>query len=187
MPTVTFSVAEGQTLALMGPSGSGKTLLLRAIADLDPSTGEVALDGENRMNLPAPKWRQRVAYVAAEPGWWEQTARAHFADWSLAQPFTDRLMLPPEIGSAPIARLSTGERQRLALIRALVGNPCVLLLDEPTASLDAEATSAVETILRRRAEEGTTIVLATHDAAQAARLAGHVLRLSNGRAEIEVA
>src|SRR3954470_17697820 len=84
--SVSFDLAAGECVALQGPSGVGKTLLLRAIADLDPNDGTVRLDGTLREEVAAPVWRQRVTYVAAEPGWWSDTVQEHFAAWDDALP-----------------------------------------------------------------------------------------------------
>lgn len=187
MPAISLNLEEGTCLAVMGPSGSGKTLLLRAIADLDPSEGLVMFNGLNKADVSAPDWRRQIAYVAAEPGWWADTPAEHFHDWSAAQPLLEKLLLPLDIDTEPIARLSTGERQRLALIRALEGKPRVLLLDEPTGPLDAASTDAVEGVLSQRMKEGTSVLLSTHDAAQASRMADNVLRFANGAAEVVAA
>ena len=96
----------------------------------------------------------------------------------------EALLLPADIGRASIAHLSTGERQRLALIRALVGTPRCLLLDEPTVALDSGSTDAVERILVERMQIGVGILMVTHDAGQASRLANKALRLANGTAEL---
>ena len=80
-----------------------------------------------------------------------------------------------------IARLSSGEQQRLALARALEAEPRVLLLDEPTASLDTDATAAVESLIRERLRQGVSILMVTHDPAQAARLSARVLHIESGR------
>ena len=169
-----FDLAAGECVAVRGPSGAGKTLLLRAIADLDPSEGAVALDGRPREAMPAPAWRRRVAYVPAESGWWAETAGEHVrGDWSAALPLLGALRLPADCRSWPVRRLSTGERQRLALVRALVLDPRVLLLDEPTSGLDPEAAAAVERIVAERLRAGAAGALwVTHDAAQAGRVAG---------------
>lgn len=172
---------SGQCIAVTGPSGSGKTLLLRAIADLDPADGDVLLDGVSRNAMSAPDWRAKVTYVPAEAGWWEETVRPHFSDWQDALPLIERFMLPASCGDWPITRLSTGERQRLALARALVQSPRVLLLDEPTSGLDPDATVAVETELRAQLAAGVGILMVTHDAAQADRLTQARLRIDNGR------
>ncbi len=179
---VTFSLAPGECLAVSGPSGAGKSLLLRAIADLDPNSGTVLLDGNDRDAMPAPRWRQRVAYVPTEPGWWADGVAEHFADWNAALPWVTALGLPAECGDWPVQRLSTGERQRLGLVRALVRNPAALLLDEPTAALDPDAMAAVEgAIARFRQEHHAAVVWVTHDRAQADRIAERRLTIENGR------
>ena len=177
---VSFDLAEGECVAVRGPSGSGKTLLLRAIADLDPNAGAVVLDGEAREAVPAYLWRRRVAYVPAESGWWAERVAQHFADWSAALPLLGPLALPTACRDWPVLRLSTGERQRLALIRALALRPRVLLLDEPTSGLDADATAAVERIIADRLGAGAGALWVTHDAAQAARVASRRLVVEAG-------
>jgi ABC-type phosphate transport system ATPase subunit len=91
------------------------------------------------------------------------------------------MALPPDALTWPVARLSTGERQRLALARALELEPRALLLDEPTSGLDPEAASKVEDLLRRSLARGAVIVMVTHDRDQAQRIAGRRLRMENGR------
>ncbi len=187
MPTISFALKDGDCLAVMGPSGSGKTLLLRAIADLDPSDGDISLDGEHKEEVAAPEWRRRISYVAAEPGWWAATPAEHFGDWTAAHALAEALLLSSDIGAAPIVQLSTGERLRLALMRALVTAPRFLLLDEPTGALDMATTEAVESVLRQRMADGVGIVLVTHDSEQATRLADSVLRLENGQSKVSAA
>ena len=114
-----FALAAGEALAVSGPSGSGKSLFMRALADLDPSDGAVALSGADRNAMPAPRWRRQVTYVPAESGWWAERVRDHFEDWDAAAPSAGQLGIPAVAGDWAIARLSTGERQRLALLRAL--------------------------------------------------------------------
>lgn len=179
-----FDLASGQCIAVTGPSGAGKTLLLRAIADLDPAEGEVLLDGVSRSSMAAPDWRAKVTYVPAEAGWWEETVQPHFSAWREAVPLIERFLLPSGCGDWPITRLSTGERQRLALARALVQSPRVLLLDEPTSGLDPDATVAVETELRAQLAGGVGILMVTHDAAQADRLAQVRLQIGDGRVTV---
>jgi len=133
---VSLSLSVGECVAVRGPSGAGKTLLLRAIADLDPNEGLVCLDGRDRSAIGGPEWRRRVGYVPAEPGWWADTVGEHFSEWTAALAFARDLGFPEEAKAWPITRLSTGERLRLALIRALMVGPKLLLLDEPTAALD---------------------------------------------------
>jgi putative ABC transport system ATP-binding protein len=140
---VSFSLSAGEALAVRGPSGAGKTLLLRAVADLDPNEGVVILDGGDRSTIAGPEWRRLVGYVPAEPGWWADTVGEHFGNWTAAFAVVRDLGFPEETKAWPIARLSTGERLRLALACALTMRPKVLLLDEPTAALDAASRGRV--------------------------------------------
>lgn len=175
-----FDLADRECVAVRGPSGSGKTLLLRALADLDLNDGEVTLDGRSRADIPAPQWRRLVTYVPAEPGWWAETVGGHFPDWSGALSLIEALMLPAASRDWPIARLSTGERQRFGLIRALLLRPRVLLLDEPTSGLDPEATAAAERLILKHIDEGNSAIWVTHDAGQAARVAARCLTVDHG-------
>ena len=176
-----FTLSAGECIAVIGPSGSGKTLLLRAIADLDPNDGVVTLDGRDRSTIAAPEWRRLVGYVPAEPGWWAETVGEHFGEWPAASAYLRKLGFPDEMGSWPIARLSTGERLRLALVRALMMRPTVLLLDEPTAALDAASEAAVESLVSSRIEAGLGVLWVTHDEGQAKRIARRRLLVEAGR------
>ena len=179
-----LDIGTGECVALTGASGSGKTLVLRAIADLDPNGGEVALDGARRATMAAPDWRRQVSYLAAEPGWWEDRIASHFPDDDAMDdsvaPLLDALGLPRALLGQTVATASTGERQRLALIRLLLLDPPVLLLDEPTASLDAAAAERVEAMLGERLAGGAAILLVTHDPGLAGRLAHRRLRIRDG-------
>jgi len=179
---LSFEVAAGGCLGIGGPSGAGKSLLLRALADLDASNGEVSLEGTRREDLPAPLWRRQVCYLAAESGWWADRVGTHLPDWEAARSLLDALGLPEACRDWPVARLSSGERQRLALARALVLRPRVLLLDEPTAALDPESTAAVEDLIAEHRASGGSALWISHDAAQLARVAQDLLRLEAGRA-----
>ncbi len=171
-----LQLAAAECVAVVGRSGSGKSVFLRLVADLDPHAGEVRLDGRARSIWPAPEWRRQVVYQAAEPAWWAPTVRAHLRapDAPRLGPMLDRLGLAETLLDADITRLSTGERQRMALVRSFDAEPRVLLLDEPTASLDAASTLAVEALLAERLRGGLAIVMVTHSREQAAR-AGHRL------------
>ncbi len=174
-----LDLPAGHCLAITGPSGAGKSLFLRMLADLDEHEGEAWLDGVPRSGMTAPDWRRRVGYVAAEPGWWHDGVGEHFS----ADPsnLLTRLGLPADILRRPVARCSTGERQRLALARALAGRPPVLLLDEPTGALDAESTDLAEAVLRGAMADGAAMVLVTHNPAQALRLGTRQARIEGGR------
>ncbi len=171
-PPIDLSVGRGACLAITGPSGAGKSLLLRMLADLVPHAGEVWLDGLAQSAMPAPEWRRRLTYVATDAAWWAADVAGHFARNYDPVPGLRRLRLPEAMLSAAPDRLSTGERQRLNLLRAMAPGPAVLALDEPSSALDPEATGLVEDMLRDWCDAGGVLVLASHDAAQVGRLAG---------------
>lgn len=166
---------------MFGPSGAGKTLLLRAIADLDPNDGDCALGDELRDDMAAPDWRRLVSYMAAEPGWWGDRVGEHFADPGAGRKLLPPLKLPEDAMGWTLARLSTGEKQRLALARVLERAPRVMLLDEPTSGLDADTTRAVEAVLTARLDDGAALLFVTHDIEQGKRLARRALFVDAGK------
>ncbi len=178
-----LSLEQGECFCIMGPSGSGKSVLLRLIADMDPGTGDVRLAGKRRELVAAPLWRRQVVYQAAEPAWWAATPAQHFAPWAMNR--VVELMASVGLGAgllhADLLRLSTGERQRLALIRSLVREPVVLLLDEPTASLDPASTLAMEVLLSKQLASGLAIVMVTHSREQAGRMGSRHFEMQSGR------
>jgi phosphate-transporting ATPase len=166
--SVSFAAETGQCICIYGESGSGKTLLLRAIADLDPNEGTIQLHEQSRADMSADQWRRQVTYLPAESFWWNNTVSEHFenhnTDWT-------GLGLSTEIGQWQVSRLSSGERQRLALLRALDHNPKVLLLDEVTANLDEENTLRVEALIKNRLSQGLIVIWVSHDSSQRHRMA----------------
>ncbi|MCW8836794.1 MAG: ATP-binding cassette domain-containing protein [Rhodospirillales bacterium] len=190
--SVDLTIEAGKCVALSGPSGAGKSLLLRAVADLDPNEGDVLIDGKSRNATHAPAWRRRVGYLAAESGWWGDHVGDHFPLREMAAKLMVRLALPAEALDWQISRLSTGERQRLALVRMLIAGPRVMLLDEPTSSLDTDATQRVEALVEEWLHGGVTgagtcegsgkrcIIIVTHDRAQARRMADRHLTMKAG-------
>jgi ABC-type iron transport system FetAB ATPase subunit len=177
---VSFALASGECVALGGPSGSGKTRLLRAVADLDRASGHIFLEGAERREMPGPAWRRLVRYCTGEAGWWSETARPAMGANSRVASLVASLGLDEAILDRPLALLSTGERARLALVRALSGAPKVLLLDEPTAALDPPTAALVEELIRYQLLLGRGVLLVTHDAAQARRLARRSMTIESG-------
>ena len=177
---VSFRLAAGECLAICAPSGAGKSLLLRAIADLDPNEGEVWLNGVARASMDAPAWRRQIGYLPAEPGWWAETVGEHFSDWAAIEPLVIRLGLPATSRDWPMSRPSSGERLRLALVRALSLQPSVLLLDEPTSALDPQAVMLVEALMLEQRQQGMGLIWVSHDPAQLCRVAQHRLVWQNG-------
>jgi ABC-type iron transport system FetAB ATPase subunit len=177
---IDLEIADGECVVLSGPSGTGKTLLLHALADLDPAAGRMTLNGVARDDMPGPEWRRRVAYVAAEAAWWSDMAGDHFDDADAARHALAGLGLDDAVLEKQVALLSTGERQRLALLRALVLEPSAMLLDEPTSSLDADNAGRVEAMIEERRAAGAAILVVTHDDAQARRLAARRLVIEGG-------
>jgi putative ABC transport system ATP-binding protein len=177
-----LNLGTGACAAITGPSGSGKSLFLRMIADLDPSEGKVWLNERERGSMPAPQWRSQATYVSAESGWWADRVIEHFDVNRRSQvaALAARLGLRPDLLDAPVAQLSTGEKQRFSLVRALLPSPPVLLLDEPTGPLDEESVAKVEALLRERKATGTSILLVTHDPNQAERLGDQRYRMVAG-------
>ena len=177
---VSLRLPAGACGVIMGASGAGKTLLARAIVDLDPNDGEAFWKDRARSAMPACQWRRLIGYVPAQSGWWADRVGEHFLK-PVAADTLSAVSLPPDALDWPVARLSNGEKQRLALLRALVADPEMLILDEPTAALDDETKERVEALLQQRLEDGLTLLLITHDKAQARRLGRHFWRFDSGR------
>ena len=177
-----LNLGTGACAAITGPSGSGKSLFLRMIADLDLNEGKVWLNERERGSMPAPQWRRQATYVSAESGWWADRVIEHFDvnRRSEVAALAARLGLRADLLDAPVAQLSTGEKQRFSLVRALLPSPPVLLLDEPTGPLDEESVVQVEALLQERMTTGTSILLVTHDPNQAERLGDQRYRMMAG-------
>ena len=182
---VSLAVRAGESVAVVGASGAGKSTLLALLAGLDePSSGEVWLDGIRRSALPAPEWRRRVALLPAEAHWWADLVGDHFPN--AVGPLLADLGFGPESLGWAISRLSTGERQRLALARVLANRPEALLLDEATANLDPSNRERVEALVEAyRVEHGAAVLWVSHDPDQRARLGGRRLVIQDRRLALE--
>lgn len=177
--SICLRVDDGECVSLSGPSGSGKSLLLRAIADLDEANGEVWLGELPRSGFTAPEWRRSVMYFAAESHWWAEHVRDHAPSWQSEH--LEMLGFTSDVLNWEIQRLSSGERQRLALARGLAYTPAVLLLDEPTANLDQANTAHVEQLVDHwRAAHGGCVLWVSHDPAQRERIATRHFTINAG-------
>ncbi|MDM8543603.1 ATP-binding cassette domain-containing protein [Desulfococcaceae bacterium HSG9] len=166
-----LTVQAGQCVGLSGISGSGKTLMLRAIADLDTHSGHVFLDDAECQTMQAPQWRKQVGLLPTESQWWHDTAGENFTS-AVELTLLKRLGFDEDALSWQVSRLSSGERQRLALARLLSSRPQALLLDEPTASLDSANIQNAETlIVEYRRDTGAAVLWVSHDMEQIARVA----------------
>ena len=176
-----FRIKAGECVGLRGASGAGKSLLLRAIADLDPRTGSMQLGDIKADAVAAPSWRRAVGLLPAESGWWLDQVGDHFTDFDtvdvnlLAAVGFDR-----SVQNWQISRLSTGEKQRLAIVRLLHQQPQCLLLDEPTASLDQALVTRVEDLLTTYGRiHNAPMLWVSHDPAQLARVSQHCLFMAS--------
>lgn len=182
-----MQIQAGEIVCLSGPSGSGKTRLLRAIADLEPYHGSVYLDSINSQQIPAPQWRSQVGMLAAESAWWADRVDEHFLSRP-AQIWLDALLLPAASIHWQISRLSSGEKQRLAIARLLALGPRALLLDEPSANLDPSNVFNVEEIVCNYSNQHRAPILwISHDEKQIKRVANRHFKLLNGQLRLQTA
>lgn len=176
---VSLDVDAGDCVCISGPSGTGKSLLLRAIADLDPHDGQVWLGNRSCTATPADEWRTAVGLLPPESSWWLPGVLEHFHN-GVPVPL-DNVGLTTAILDQPVTQLSSGERQRLALLRLLSNRPRVLLLDEPTANLDPENTRRIEAVVTQyRREHDAAVIWISHDIEQVKRIANRHLELIDG-------
>jgi tungstate transport system ATP-binding protein len=184
---VSLAFAAGTPAVLIGPNGAGKTTLLRLLMGLvAPVRGRVTWGGREAAE---PTHR---AIVFQRPAMLRRSAAGNirYALAAAGVPRAKRASRVDELaavvgladlGGRPARKLSGGEQQRLALARALAREPQILLLDEPTASLDPAATKAIEDVIRSVAARGIKVVMSTHDLGEARRLAGEIVLMHRGR------
>ncbi len=189
---LSLSIPAGRRMALVGPSGCGKTTLLRLIAGLErPAAGRVLLGGSvasDGTRLPIPAAARGVGFVFQDGALWphlDALAHLRFCDPTLtvdaARALLAQVGLEGHAAQRP-QQLSGGEQQRLALARALVGSPRVLLLDEPLHSVDVHLRDELAVLIRAVADaRGLTTVLVTHDRDEALAIAEDIAVLRAGK------
>jgi ABC-2 type transport system ATP-binding protein len=182
---VSFEVERSEIVALLGPNGAGKTTTMRMLAGLiSPTRGTVAIDGVQLTRATGTLLRNRIGFLTEAPGVWDrltvrENLQVYAGLYGLANRngVIDRALETFELtdhASARAAELSKGMRQKVALARALLHDPRILLLDEPTSGLDPEITRGVRALLDDRRASGCSILLSTHNLDEAERLADRV-------------
>jgi molybdate transport system ATP-binding protein len=190
--------ADGRVTALFGPSGAGKTTIVNMIAGLvRPDKGRVALGGEvffdGARRIDVPVHRRRLGYVFQEGRLFPHLSvrqNLGFGRWMSGLPrdhaheahVVELLGIGPLLARRP-ATLSGGEKQRVAIGRALILRPRLLLLDEPLASLDDARKGEILPYLERLRDEGVPMIYVSHSAAELARMADRVVVIRHGRVE----
>ncbi len=191
---ISCQIFRGDRIALVGPSGAGKTVLLRLLNRLaEPSQGQIFYDGQDLRRMASPHLRQQVALVMQEPKLLglsvqaaleyplrlrklpSQTIQQRMREW------LERLRIPSEWLERTEAQLSVGQRQLVAIARALITQPQVLLLDEPTSALDLGHSAPLLEIFSQLAQQQVTVVMATHQLDQAQQFCSRLLYLHNGQ------
>ena len=186
---VSFSVEGGEVFGLLGPNGAGKTTTLRMLGGLiAPTAGTVAIDGRPFTPATAGALRARIGFLTETPGLWdnltvEDNLRVYARLFAVARPDLAaarvlRLFELADRRDDRVALLSKGMKQKLALARALVHDPDVVLLDEPTANLDPKTSRAVRDLLLDLRGRGRAVVISTHNLSEVERLADRVALVS---------
>ena len=182
---VSFDVSRSEIVALLGPNGAGKTTTMRMLAGLiAPTSGAIVIDGVALTRATSAALRARIGFLTESPGLWDRlTVRENLGTYAalygLAQPdrAIDRAIEVFQLSgqaSTRAAELSKGMRQKVALARALLHEPAILLLDEPTSGLDPEITRGVRRLLEERRSAGCAVLVSTHNLDEAERLADRV-------------
>jgi len=189
LKNLSFEVKKGDRIAIVGASGSGKTTLLKLLNRLlEPSAGTIQFEGKPYSEIPVLELRQQILFVAQEPRLFGMTVREALSyplklrKWKDSEQrindVTERMNIPREWLDRSELELSTGERQWIAIARALLCQPAVLLLDEPIANLDANRS---EMLLQILTQIDSTVLVVTHQFEWAERFAERVLQLQQGQ------
>jgi len=187
---VSFAVRRGEVFGLLGPNGAGKTTILRMLGGLImPTAGHAEVDGVRIERSSADAIRSRIGFLTETPGLWEQLTVADNMN-TFAKLFgvmgsgsVERLLRRFDLWDRRddrAAQLSKGMKQKLALARALVHDPEVILLDEPTANLDPETSRGVRDLISDLRDRGRAVIVSTHNLDEVERLATRLALISTG-------
>ena len=194
---LSFRIGSTNITGIIGSSGSGKSTLLHLLNKLlSPTQGHILYQNQDISNLPSRKLRKNIGLVQQNPFlfngsilknilygpkiWGEQLTEKRIND------LLNGVELPKSMLNKDISQLSGGEQQRVSLIRTLANNPEVLLLDEPTSSLDIKTEDTIEKLLSNLSKQGISIVIVTHSLEQAKRLTDQVIVLKEGLLEQKI-
>lgn len=189
---VSLAVNQGDYITIVGPSGSGKSTLLKLCSDLiSPTSGTITYNGRPLTAIDPESYRKEVGYCFQRPYLFAKTVRRNILfpydirglepDTSRIEYLFDLLHMPLNYMDRRNDELSGGEMQRICLIRSLIIEPNVLLLDEVTSALDAANTSIVENVIYELHKKGITIISITHNEEQSLRAANRRITIVDGQ------
>ncbi|MGN7613731.1 ABC transporter ATP-binding protein [Magnetococcales bacterium HHB-1] len=180
---ISLTITGEELIAITGASGSGKSFFLRALADLDDRRGELILSNQNKNQFTPMLWRKSVGLFTTESAWWHDHIGPHFPE---PEPqmlsWLEKVGFSEDVLTWSVDRLSSGERQRLGLVRLLVNRPQVLLLDEPTSNLDPKGVATIESLIKSYQQQFSSPVFwITHDPIQIKRIATRWFRITENQ------
>ena len=193
---VNLSIKRGEFVCIIGTNGSGKSTLLKLCSDLiSPTSGRIAYEGQDIQKIIPEVYRQSVGYCFQRPYLFAKTVRRNILfpydirnmkpDMARIEYLFDLLQMPMDYFNRRNDELSGGEMQRICLIRSLIFEPKILLLDEVTSALDAKNTIVVEGLIEELHKHGVTIVSITHNEDQSLRHANRRITIVDGAIQQE--
>ncbi|WP_340081072.1 ABC transporter ATP-binding protein [Streptococcus agalactiae] len=191
---INFAIDEGDFVSIVGPSGSGKSTVLKLASGLmSPTAGHIFFDGKDLNQLEPVESRKMISYCFQTPHLFGNTVEDNISfpyhirhekvDYRRVDNLFQRFEMDQSYLKQDVKKLSGGEKQRIALIRQLLFEPKVLLLDEVTSALDNHNKAIVEKVIKSLHDKGITILWITHDEEQSRRFANKVLKVVNGSIE----
>jgi putative ABC transport system ATP-binding protein len=192
LKNIYLEVNHRDFISVVGPSGSGKSTFFRLCSQLvSPTNGNIFYKNIPYTKYGPIEWRRKIAYCFQTPSLFGDTVmdnlkfpffiRNKKLDLSMIKELLKNFKMSSEYLSRSIDNLSGGEKQRIALIRALIFNPEILLLDEVTSALDEKNTLIVEDVIKSLNDSGTTILWITHNSEQSKKYANKILSIENGK------